>query len=203
MGDYKAYLASGWFNAYQRECLENMRCYLSTARVSAYDPEIMCECPPDASEHFATYVLNENIAQIKAADFVYASIAGRDLGTLFEVGVAAALGKPVVYYDGDCNALTLASANFETETMLRFSGIAVVVDTTDKDPVSIATAGYAYAKGLRVLYYAPGLPEGAQFNLMLAKSGVAVCTNSEDLAACLDSLDQDSSWKRPYAGLIE
>lgn len=57
----------------------------------------------------------------------------------------------------------------------------VFVNTRDKDIGTIWEAGYAYALGKPIIYYCAGLPPNAKFNLMLARSGVKVCTSLEEL----------------------
>ena len=57
----------------------------------------------------------------------------------------------------------------------------VFVNTRDKDIGTIWEAGYAYALGKPIVYYCAGLPPNAKFNLMLARSGVKVCTSLEEL----------------------
>ena len=57
----------------------------------------------------------------------------------------------------------------------------VFVNTRDKDIGTIWEAGYAYALGKPIVYYCAGLPPNAKFNLMLARSGVKVCTSLEAL----------------------
>ena len=53
----------------------------------------------------------------------------------------------------------------------------LIVNTRDKDIGTIWEAGYAYAKSVPIVYFCQGLPAGAKFNLMLARSGVKVCTS--------------------------
>jgi len=57
----------------------------------------------------------------------------------------------------------------------------LLVNTRDKDIGTIWEAGFAFAHQKPIIYFCAGLPEGAKFNLMLARSGVKVCTSFEDL----------------------
>jgi hypothetical protein len=208
---YDAYLAGGWFNEAQAKALDCARALLEAACISYYDPKHMCLCPPDATEDFATYVLNENLKQIRDAGFVYASIEGRDLGTVFEVGYAKAEDRCVLYSSAPstvADVLKLESTDLEclllqTEHVRSDYSSFVVCNTADKDLVQVALAGYAYACKVDVIYYCEGLPEGAQFNLMLARTACAVCTTAEDLELCMMQAKADANWSRPYTGLIE
>ncbi len=62
----------------------------------------------------------------------------------------------------------------------------LVVNTRDKDIGTIWEAGYAHACDVPIVYFCAGLPEGAKFNLMLARSGIKVCTSFEQLEDYLD-----------------
>ena len=62
----------------------------------------------------------------------------------------------------------------------------LIVNTRDKDIGTIWEAGYAYANDVPIVYFCQGLPAGAKFNLMLARSGVKVCTSFEQLEDYLD-----------------
>ena len=57
----------------------------------------------------------------------------------------------------------------------------LIVNTRDKDIGTIWEAGYAHAKNVPIVYFCNGLPAGAKFNLMLARSGVKVCTSFDQL----------------------
>lgn len=202
---YDAYLAGPWFSPEQVLRITEARAKLSAACVSYYDPQSMCLCPPNAADDFASYVLSENLRQIEAASFVYACITGRDLGTVFEVGYAYAKSKPVLYDQGCADAMVLVATDFDSLVMQssyidNMQKLVVVCDTAGKDPQQVAMAGYAVAKGCRVIYYCEGLPAGASVNLMLAKSGIAVCTESDDLDEVLKLAVADSSWGRAYSG---
>ena len=61
----------------------------------------------------------------------------------------------------------------------------MICNTRNKDMGSIFEAGYFHKLGKPIVYFCAGLPAGAQFNLMLAASGVTVCTSLEDLAGYL------------------
>ena len=62
----------------------------------------------------------------------------------------------------------------------------LLVNTRDKDIGTIWEAGYAYAVKKPIVYFCAGLPEGAKFNLMLARSGIKVCTSFNELEEYLD-----------------
>lgn len=57
----------------------------------------------------------------------------------------------------------------------------LIVCSLEKDPGTIWESGYAYANNVPIVYFHEGLPKGAKFNLMLAKSGIKVCTSFEQL----------------------
>lgn len=207
----RAYLAGGWFTPAQETALSNARAKLAACGYDVYDPQRDCLCPPDAVDEFATYVLNENCKQIRQADFVYASIEGRDLGTSWEIGYAISQQVPVVYHTtastlADIVALKQTDFAEELFVWLEPGGCfsdAIIANTAAKDPVAVALAGYAYGQGAKVVYLCEGLPPGAQFNLMLAKSGVAVATTQAEADEYLKLAVSDPAWAKPYLGLIE
>ena len=80
----------------------------------------------------------------------------------------------------------------------------LLVNTRDKDIGTIWEAGYAYAKNIPIVYFCAGLPDGAKFNLMLARSGIKVCTSFEQLEEYLDRTIKDNSLPvEPYDKNIE
>lgn len=80
----------------------------------------------------------------------------------------------------------------------------LLVNTRDKDIGTIWEAGYAYAHDVPIIYFCAGLPEGAKFNLMLARSGVKVCTSFEQLEEYLSRVMTSNSLPfEPYDKDIE
>ena len=80
----------------------------------------------------------------------------------------------------------------------------LLVNTRDKDIGTIWEAGYAYAFNKPIVYFCAGLPSGAKFNLMLARSGIKVCTSFEDLEEYLSRVIETKSLPlEPYDKSIE
>ena len=80
----------------------------------------------------------------------------------------------------------------------------LLVNTRDKDIGTIWEAGYAFAFNKPIVYFCAGLPEGAKFNLMLARSGIKVCTSFEQLEDYLDRAIQEQELPHePYSDAIE
>lgn len=80
----------------------------------------------------------------------------------------------------------------------------LLVNTRDKDIGTIWEAGFAFAHQKPIVYFCAGLPEGAKFNLMLARSGIKVCTSFEELEDYLDrSYEAKSLIVEPYDQAIE
>ena len=80
----------------------------------------------------------------------------------------------------------------------------LIVNTRDKDIGTIWEAGYAYANEVPIVYFCQGLPPGAKFNLMLARSGVKVCTTFEQLEDYLDRCNEEQTLLfEPYSDEIE
>ena len=80
----------------------------------------------------------------------------------------------------------------------------LLVTTRDKDIGTIWEAGYAFAFDRPIVYFCAGLPAGAKFNLMLARSGIKVCTSFEELEDYLDrTINSGELPIEPYADAIE
>jgi len=80
----------------------------------------------------------------------------------------------------------------------------LLVNTRDKDIGTIWEAGYAFAFNKPIIYFCAGLPKGAKFNLMLARSGIKVCTTFEQLEDYLDRIIETGILpNEPYADAIE
>ena len=80
----------------------------------------------------------------------------------------------------------------------------LLVNTRDKDIGTIWEAGFAYAFNKPIVYFCAGLPLGAKFNLMLARSGIKVCTSFEELEEYLGRVIETKTLPfEPYDKSIE
>jgi len=80
----------------------------------------------------------------------------------------------------------------------------MICNTHGKDMGSIFEAGYFKALEKPIVYFCAGLPDGAMFNLMLAQSGVKVCTSVDDLNDYLKRSSENGNLvNEPYYGAIE
>lgn len=80
----------------------------------------------------------------------------------------------------------------------------MLCNTRNKDMGSIFEAGYMNCLEKPIVYFCDGLPAGAQFNLMLAASGMAVCTSLKQLDNYLaDSVGSNTLVEMRYQGEIE
>lgn len=70
----------------------------------------------------------------------------------------------------------------------------IIASTIGYDPGTIWEAGYGFAKGKTIIYYAPGIKK---FNLMLAKSSTKVALNHLELRTML------KGYNKVYDGEIE
>ena len=81
----------------------------------------------------------------------------------------------------------------------------MLCNTRNKDMGSIFEAGYFHKLNKPIVYFCAGLPEGAQFNLMLAASGLTVCTSIVNLKLYLEGClgSGNGLVAQRYAGKIE
>ena len=77
----------------------------------------------------------------------------------------------------------------------------VVCKTRDKDLGTIFEAGFSYASGVPIIYYAEGLQ--GNFNLMLSRSGRAVATNVEELKQHVKGIMDNPKYEKEYIGFVE
>ena len=80
----------------------------------------------------------------------------------------------------------------------------MLCNTRNKDMGTIFEAGYFNCLEKPIVYFCDGLPPGAQFNLMLAASGIAVCTSLSELDNYLATcLNEGELLTKRYEGKIE
>ena len=80
----------------------------------------------------------------------------------------------------------------------------MLCNTRNKDMGTLFEAGYFDCLGKPIVYFCAGLPEGAQFNLMLAASGVKVCRSLEELDDYIErSIENGKLLTERYQGEIE
>lgn len=134
------YLASGWFSADQDEQLTRLEKVFDdrSSYIDLRSPRRIFVCAPDASQEVQEEVFRGNVKHIEEADIVLVNTSYRDIGTIFEAGVAFQAGRPIIYF---CE----------------------------------------------------NLPVGSKFNLMLARSGVKVCTTIEQLTDYIDRCNEHGS----------
>ena len=77
----------------------------------------------------------------------------------------------------------------------------VVCNTRDKDLGTIFEAGFSYASGVPIVYYAEGLT--GNFNLMLSRSGRAVATNVSELKEHVKGIMENPEYEKEYVGFVE
>jgi nucleoside 2-deoxyribosyltransferase len=81
------------------------------------------------------------------------------------------------------------------------SGKFVVCNTRDKDLGTIFEAGFSYASGVPIVYYAEGLT--GNFNLMLSRSGRAVATSVDELKEHVKGIMDNPEYEKEYVGFVE
>ena len=80
----------------------------------------------------------------------------------------------------------------------------MLCNTRNKDMGTIFEAGYMNCLNKPIVYFCDGLPPGAQFNLMLAASGIAVCTSLDELSSYLSAcVESGELLTKRYEGKIE
>jgi nucleoside 2-deoxyribosyltransferase len=94
----KAYLASGWFTPKAMEEVEALENLLEEIGVECASPRKIFVCPPTASLDVQKSTFKGNVDHIRTADFVLCNTRDKDMGTIFEAGVAYQANVPIVYF---------------------------------------------------------------------------------------------------------
>lgn len=106
----RVYLAGPFFTMAQRWLIEQSRRYLSEQGFRVFSPF------HDVGYGSAAEVVPADISALEKSDFVFAIVDGLDSGTLFEIGYAKAIGKPVVAFvqnESEQNLKMLEGTNCE------------------------------------------------------------------------------------------
>ena len=113
------YLAGPFFNPLQVALLEKIEKICEQAHVSCFSPRKFLVLPPRASWDVRREVFVDNLKKIEMSDLVFACLDNPeadgtprppDTGTLWEMGYAYAVGRPVVAFleEGDRMNVMLA-----------------------------------------------------------------------------------------------
>ena len=114
----RVYLASGWFTETQRERRDKVLEILEYAGLDVYSPERDALVAVDASEEERQSGIRRNIEEISNSDFMVCITNEKDMGTIFEAGVAYDKRVSIVYFaeglDGPFNLMLAQSASVVT-----------------------------------------------------------------------------------------
>ena len=113
-GPYQIYLAGPFFTVGERWFINDLRDIFQNFGVSVVSPIHDFGVGPDRE------VATSDLAAIKESDAVFAVVSGGDPGTLFEIGYARSIDKPVIAYfqnsrPTDLTMLSGSGCQFETD----------------------------------------------------------------------------------------
>lgn len=94
----KVYLASGWFTPRALEEVEALENLLGDLGLDVASPRKIFICPPSAPLDVQKDTFKGNVEHIRTADFVLCNTRDKDMGTIFEAGVAYNADVPIVYF---------------------------------------------------------------------------------------------------------
>jgi nucleoside 2-deoxyribosyltransferase len=94
----KVYLASGWFTPKALEEVEALENLLGDLGLNVASPRKIFICPPNAPLDVQKDTFKGNVDHIRTADFVLCNTRDKDMGTIFEAGVAYNANVPIVYF---------------------------------------------------------------------------------------------------------
>lgn len=112
---YHAYIASGWFNEAQEESRQMVLNACKRSSLKIYSPKEEIVCNPAAGLEERKAVFDSNVDAIRNSLFVICNTQDKDMGTIFEAGVAHTLSKPIIYFAhglaGNFNLMLAESGN--------------------------------------------------------------------------------------------
>lgn len=92
------YIASPFFNDKQQDFVKNIEDYLAAHKVDYYSPRsegILLDLTEEERQKQKKHIYDINVERICECDHLVAVIDDRDIGTIWEMGYATALGTPV------------------------------------------------------------------------------------------------------------
>lgn len=140
---------------------------------------------------------NDVNAQERTRLTVYSALAKHKINIFSpkDEAVVGEEGAPIGKKILDANIAAIDAATF------------CIVNTEGKDMGTLFEAGYAYAHHIPIIYYWEHADPTAKFNLMLAFSGVTVCSTEKELNDFLDLLIKEdfnfAKCEKEYEGNIE
>lgn len=113
---YICYLASPFFNEEQKARELKIRNLLKSFEyLDVYAPIEKGILTPNAEEDIRDMIFKENVRALNECDMVFCITNGKDVGSIWEAGVAYGLGKHIVYFceglDGNFNIMLAKSGN--------------------------------------------------------------------------------------------
>lgn len=121
MKEISVYLASGWFTPSQLEEVKMIEQICEGfEEINLYSPRKENLCSPTATQREQCHAFNENIKHVHESDLIIANTNNKDMGTIFEAGVAYWANTPIIYFASGLKG--------PFNLMLAQSGIAVSTD---------------------------------------------------------------------------
>lgn len=94
---HNVYVASPFFNDIDNERLDIIESMLDKEGLTYFSPRHQSAIGPISEPEVRQKAFQMNVDNIKDADFVIAETSRKDLGTLFEAGLAYEAGIPIIY----------------------------------------------------------------------------------------------------------
>lgn len=114
------YLASPWFNPDQNRRMEEVLETIKKSGMTVFAPKYDSQVNPAASKKDRRKSFETNVREVINSDIVVAITNEKDMGTIFEAGVAYSNNVPIVYFaeglEGGFNLMLAESAVAVTST---------------------------------------------------------------------------------------
>lgn len=102
----RVYVAGGWFSPEQEKALDELEKLVDEWFKYSFKPRHEA----NSGDHDLQEIFALDVEALRCSDLVIASTVGKDMGTLWECGYAAALGLPIIYYTPGIKTINLMLA---------------------------------------------------------------------------------------------
>ena len=102
----RVYVAGGWFSPEQVSALDELERLVNMWFEYSFKPRH----DANSANYSFQEIFNLDVEALRCSDLVVASTVGKDMGTLWECGYAAALGIPIIYYTPGIDKVNLMLA---------------------------------------------------------------------------------------------
>ena len=130
------YIASPFFNEEQLALVKSIEYALESAGIDYYSPRsegVLLDLTEEERQANKTRIYECNIENIENCTHMLAVIDGRDIGTIWEMGYATAIGRPIVTLSNhDYGLNVMIAESVQAHTLSIEHSISCLLNSKDK-----------------------------------------------------------------------